>query len=140
MSESIRLSAKHGLNPGIPVCFYCGEQKNEIILFGKIGKGSQDLEAPHNFITDYEPCDKCREKIGEAIVVLGVLDHENVKGQAPIARNPIPLYPPGVWCAMKKEAVQRVFSQTDEEMEKIIRYGKFLVDSDLLKQLIQSTE
>lgn len=43
MSNSIRLSPKHGLNPSISVCFFCGEDKNEIILPGKL---EGDAEAP----------------------------------------------------------------------------------------------
>ena len=35
---SIKLSPKHGLNPTIATCFYCGKDKNELILAGKINK------------------------------------------------------------------------------------------------------
>ena len=30
---SIRVSDKHGVNPSIPSCFYCNEQKSEIVLW-----------------------------------------------------------------------------------------------------------
>ena len=30
MAKSIPLSPKHGLNPTIPVCAWCGKEKNEI--------------------------------------------------------------------------------------------------------------
>ena len=37
MSNSIKLSEKYGVNPTIPVCFFCGMPKNEIALLGHIG-------------------------------------------------------------------------------------------------------
>lgn len=42
--SSIKLSSKHGVNPTIPVCFFCGEEKNEIALLGRIG-GKEDLDS-----------------------------------------------------------------------------------------------
>ena len=50
MSNNIKLSEKYGMNPTIPVCFFCQEEKNEIALLGKL-KG--DAEAPKIAIIDY---------------------------------------------------------------------------------------
>jgi hypothetical protein len=55
----ISVSEKHGVNPSIPICFYCGEGKNEVALLGKL-KG--DVEAPHYCLLDMEPCDLCKER------------------------------------------------------------------------------
>ena len=38
---SIRLSEKHGLNPTLGVCFFCGEETGEIGLLGKL-KGDRE--------------------------------------------------------------------------------------------------
>lgn len=46
--SSIKLSPKHGVNPTIPVCFFCGKPKNEIALMGRMG-GKEDIEAPTKF-------------------------------------------------------------------------------------------
>lgn len=35
---SIELSPKYGVNPTIPVCFWCGKEKNEIALMGRVRK------------------------------------------------------------------------------------------------------
>ena len=32
--SGIKISPKYGVNPTIPVCFWCGKQKNEIALMG----------------------------------------------------------------------------------------------------------
>lgn len=63
MSRSIRISEKHGANPTIPICFFCGEDKNEVALLGKL---SGDKEAPMRMWIngDYEPCDECKKKNG----------------------------------------------------------------------------
>lgn len=51
-NKTIKFSPKHGLNPTIPVCFFCGQQKNEIAFMGRL---AGDAEAPRNLILDYEP-------------------------------------------------------------------------------------
>ena len=79
MSESIRLSEKHGIQPTIPLCPICGEEKNEIALLGAAGDklaeepGHADGAMPmHAHIPgDLEPCDKCKER-GVAIYVVNI--------------------------------------------------------------------
>ena len=58
-NAGIKLSPKHGLNPTIPVCFWCGEERNEVALLGHIGDGRkhEDFEAPMHMVIDYEPCE-----------------------------------------------------------------------------------
>lgn len=63
-SKSIKISPKYGVNPTIPVCFFCGEEKQEIALLGKL-KG--DVEAPHRMCLDYEPCEKCKQIFAQGI-------------------------------------------------------------------------
>lgn len=91
MSKSIPLSPKHGLNPTIPVCFFCKEEKNEIVLLGKISsKRGEDLEAPKHCILDYEPCEKCREQFSQGFLVIEVEDYPMSEGQPPIHDNHYP--------------------------------------------------
>jgi len=46
--DGIKLSPKYGINPTIPLCFWCGQEKNEIALMDHIGDGrkGEDIEAP----------------------------------------------------------------------------------------------
>jgi hypothetical protein len=55
----VRVSEKHGVNPTIPLCYFCGKEKGEIALLGKL-RG--DVEAPRNTVLDMEPCDLCKER------------------------------------------------------------------------------
>lgn len=87
---SIKLSEKYGVNPTIPVCFFCGEPKNEIALLGKItGKHTHDeVEAPKNLVLDYEPCDKCKEHWSKGVAIIEVT--KNDLGRPYIAQDAQP--------------------------------------------------
>ena len=71
MSKNIRLSKKYGVNPTIPVCFWCGKEKNEIVLLGKL---LNDIEAPRNMWIpgDYEHCESCKELWNKGIKIIEV--------------------------------------------------------------------
>ena len=74
MSKSIKLSKKYGVNLTIPVCFFCGNEKNEVALLGHIGdyRQGEDFEAPHRMVLDYEPCDCCKEMFSQGVLVIEV--------------------------------------------------------------------
>lgn len=96
MSGSIRLHPKHGLNPTIPTCFVCGEDKNEVVLLGNAYKG----EAPMNMLFDKVPCDKCKAIIASGgVFLIEVRDGES-------GENP---FRTGNLLALKEEAFVRIF-------------------------------
>lgn len=99
MSRGIILSPKHGVNPVIPICFFCGGKKNEIALLGKL-KG--DVEAPKNAILDYEPCDKCKEMMSQGVTLIEVEMTPYSENQPPISGN---AYPSGRFVVVKPEAL-----------------------------------
>lgn len=105
MSKSIEVSPKHGLNPCMPICFFCGETKNEIALLGRIG-GKEDLEAPMKAILDYEPCEECKKKFAEGVLLVEVTDYPNMEGQPMIAKN---AYPTGRYSVVRPEALRGDF-------------------------------
>lgn len=105
MSKSIKVSPKHGLNPCMPVCFFCGETKNEIALLGRIG-GKEDLEAPMKAILDYEPCEECKKKFAEGVLLIEVTDYPNMEVQPMIAKN---AYPTGIYSVVRPEALRGDF-------------------------------
>lgn len=74
MGNSIKISEKYGLNPTIPCCFFCGEQKDEIALLGHIGdhRKGEDIEAPRSAVLDYEPCEGCKKKFSLGVLVIEV--------------------------------------------------------------------
>lgn len=95
---SIKLSEKHGVNPSMEICFFCKEAKG-VVLFGKLKK---DVEAPREVLINYEPCDKCKEKFKEGIIVVAVTTEQQYKNQPSITtRNNEELYPTGAYVVVK---------------------------------------
>lgn len=73
----INLSKKHGVNPSMIVCIYCGEPKG-IALLGAL---PQDAKAPRQIATDTEPCDACAEKFKAGITFLEVIKDRQPTGR-----------------------------------------------------------
>lgn len=103
---SIRLSEKHGLNPTLGVCFFCGEETGEIGLLGRL-KG--DKEAPRRAVLNYDPCKKCQEKWADGVALIAVVTEQPEDNRPPIskANDQHPdLYPTGNFAVIKSEAAE----------------------------------
>lgn len=68
--KGIILSPKHGVNPSLLKCFWCGKDKG-VALLGRL-KG--DAEAPREIIPDPEPCDACKAAMAKGVTLLEVSD------------------------------------------------------------------
>lgn len=128
MGNSIKISPKYGVNPTIPICFFCREEKNEIALLGKIGGRGKDLEAPHKMILDYEPCEECKKKMATGITLIEVTTTPNTDNQPEIAQN---AYPTGNWLVVKEDYIRNNF-QPPELVEQIMAYRKALIEKGTL--------
>lgn len=96
--SSIRLSEKHGVNPSMDTCFYCGEVTG-IALMGKIStKDNHDVEAPRYVCSSVTPCDKCKEKYKDYVLM--------VEAKSSDSKNP---QPTGRWFALKKEVLNPAY-------------------------------
>ena len=132
MSNGIKLSKKYGVNPTIPICFWCGEMKNEVALLGKL-KG--DIEAPHSCILDYEPCDECKKNMSMGVTLIGTTEKPIREDLPPIRDNETEtLYPTGQWLVVTKEAAKRYFSEVASE-EEIESAEKILVEQEFIDYL-----
>lgn len=115
-SDSIRVSEKHGVNPTIPVCFWCGKEKNEIALMGKL---PNDEKAPSSMwiFGDYEPCEECKElrKMGVDLMEACVVPVFG-ENQPPIfEKDEIKLYPTGRHMILKDGAINSLFPKDTAE-------------------------
>ena len=129
MSNSIRLSKKHGVNPTICKCFFCGESKG-IALLGQIGdlRKGEDIEAPRECVMDYEPCEKCQENMNKGVALIGVTDIQPVDNRpAMTVQDGHKVYPLGSYCVITPEAAKRVFKSDMKAGQKV------LVDSIVMK-------
>jgi len=129
MSKRIKLSEKYGVNPTIPVCFWCGESKNEIALLGRLGdaRKGEDIEAPKNMVLDYEPCDKCKENMALGVTLMEVQNEPLHEKQPEIQKD---LYPTSRWCVITREAADRIFGDQLEGQDKVF------VDEELFNRFI----
>jgi len=145
MSKGIEVSPKHGVNPTIPVCFFCGEDKNEIALLGRVrerdphtGRAvrNSDVEVPMRMVLDYEPCDKCKAHMAQGVTLIGVLTH-SPDGRPPLtAQGGTQVYPSGAWCVITAEAAQKTFN-----IDQTFKPGdKLFVEDAVLTQMTAGAE
>lgn len=119
MSDGIILSKKHGLNPTIVACPYCGEAKNQILITGLEGEkwakkhGIESGEMPKYVLLedDIEPCDECK-KAGVAMVEV---DSEDNK------------IPTGRKWLIKEDVVEWLFTEPDT-LKEVLNKRVFLID------------
>ena len=128
MSKSIKLSPQHGLNPTIPVCFFCGNEKNEIALLGQIGdrRKGEDFEAPMKMILDFEPCEECQKKFAEGVLLIEVTQSPEYIGM-PIAEN---AYPTGRFVVVKPEALNGNFKAGSKAL--VLKHDFIAMFGDLI--------
>lgn len=147
MSKGIELSPKHGVNATIPVCFWCGKEKNEIVMLGRVrerdphtGKAvrGSDVEVPMRMVLNYEPCDCCKEKFEQGVHLVEV-STSRPDGRLAITKDRgTPLYPTGAHIVMKSEAAKRIFTVEDETM---LDEGKVLcLDQQTFSAIINMVE
>ena len=148
MSNSIRISPKHGLNPTIPVCFFCGEDKNEVAILGHIKERNHngtvnhqsDIEAPMRMILDYEPCDKCKEGMAQGTTIIEVVPtKESPNNKMEISPG---IVPTGSWNVIKDEAFERIFKEmvSDEMLNRVKTSKKLLLDHAVFQHLFGEIE
>lgn len=103
---SIRLSSKHGVNAAVPICFFCGKPKNEVVLPGEL---PGDAEAPQHVVWDYTPCEQCAAWMKRGVILVSVRDGES-------GGNP---YRTGNYVVADEEAIRRVFEPA-EMVERVL--------------------
>ncbi len=127
--KGIKLSPKHGVNPCIPICCWCGEEKNEIALLGKL---KDDAGAPRNAVIDYEPCEECQAKFNMGVVFIEVTKNQPYKNVMPIkVQNGTPFYPTFRYSVIKLEAAKELFRD-----ETLVNGSRLLIEGDLYSELI----
>ena len=111
-NKGITLSPKHGVNPSMDICFWCGQPKG-ILLCGHIHqkKGDRtDVEAPKEMVVNLEPCDKCNEVFKQGVRIVEVIDDgskfgNNLMFSIKSEGNKVK-WPTGRWVLMRAESVK----------------------------------
>lgn len=137
MAKGITLSKEHGVNPCIPVCFWCGEEKPEVALLGKL---PGDVAAPMKAIIDFEPCDKCKEFMEQGITLIGVTTVQPGNGIPSIGDG---LYPSGAWSVIKEDSdfcKELLEAEPEDRRAAILKSRKCLIEDEVLRAIIKNAE
>lgn len=130
---SIKLSPKHGVNPSIPVCFWCGEPTNVLVLFGRL---PNDREAGmHCGPVDYEPCDKCKGHWEQGVVLIEAGMSPQAENQPEIQKG---VYPTGRFLVLKTEAVERIFAP--DAAADMLKHRKAYMDFETFGQFVPAPD
>lgn len=126
MTKDLKLSENHGLNPSMDICYWCGKSK-AIILAGLL---PDDIEAPREVITSYDPCDECSEKFGQGVHVIEVTPIGK-DGQPPMQNvNDQPVYPTGQSFVISKDSDFILGNKIDSPV--------VLIDTELMENFINN--
>lgn len=137
MAKGITLSKEHGVNPCIPVCFWCGEDKPEVALLGKL---PGDVAAPMKAVLDFEPCEKCKAFMDQGITLIGVT---NVQPESGVPSLGDGLYPSGAWSVLREESdfcQDMLNAEPEERRNTILKARKCLIDDEILRGIIAEAD
>ena len=121
---SVILDEKYGVNPTMSNCFYCGKEK-DIILVGRANKKmydaglcSPDGEMKKSIgVIDMEPCSECAKYMEDGIIIVSVKDGDTND-------NP---YRTGNMVVVQEDFIQRA---TDEPLTSDILKKRFTYMED----------
>jgi len=107
--DGLELSPKHGVNPALDKCFWCGGSKG-VALLGRVRKpDNDDAEAPKQVLVDLEPCDECRRKFETGVLLVETTPDGSAfdSGQqyAFKTTDGRTVWPTGRWAVLRPEAV-----------------------------------
>lgn len=131
---SIKLSPKHGLNPTIATCFFCGKDKNELILAGKINRN--DDEMPMRTIINYEPCDECKAKMDKGITLIEATTTPSSPKQMPMQNG---IYPTGRWCIVTESFIKSNIN-SEEMVNTTLKMRKAFIEPEIMEMLTKASE
>jgi len=133
--SGLRLDSKHGVNPSMVVCFWCGEP-DSLVLFGKLTSSTKEAlgsfsdEAPRYILQDTCPCQACLKFAEDGYVTLravnateeemdklGVLSDSNRMDVSNNLKKIHSRLHPAVW-RVKLEAFHKLFKDADTSTTK----------------------
>lgn len=107
---SIKLSKKHGVNPTMGVCMWCGKPTDEIAMLGRL---KDDAEAPKYSVLSYKPCSECKSIWDKGVALIECTPNEFEDGRPPFTKDSdgISVYPTGHLFVIKPEPVSEIFGR-----------------------------
>lgn len=104
----------------LSVCFWCGKDKNELI----IGRRLTTKEFPKEVVVNYEPCDKCKEDMSTGVTFIEAVSKPISEGQKELQNG---AYPTGRWMVVEREAVERML-EGSPLLRSVLAYNRCFVE------------
>lgn len=144
----IKISPKYGANPALSYCFWCGKEKNEVLLMGRIGR--DDQKAPEGIVRDYMPCEDCLKIIANGIQVVSAVEVQPEDGRPPIspATDAHPtLYPLQMFTVMTKGGFRRMLQNllrdkddVEEIYQESVKVHTSILPAHIVKMYLEQYE
>lgn len=81
----------------IPVCYFCGREKNEIILNTRLTPSeAKKVKEAHGKVVNMEPCDECKKMMEQGVMLIQCGDNNQD-------------YRTGTFVVVKDEAIPQMF-------------------------------
>lgn len=125
--RGIRVSEKHGVNPSIAVCWYCGDDTGELILPDKL---AGDAESPRRAVWHKEPCPKCQDHMRQGVILIGV-NREPRKGEEPDRS--------GHFLVVREEWVRRSITSPELVVD-ILRKRMAFIPAELARMMLEQSQ
>lgn len=118
MSRNLTLHPKHGLNPTMSLCFWCGNETGEIVMLGNAFKG----EAPRTMVLGYNPCPSCAKNFATGVTIIEVSDRPLKENQPPMDREGN-AYPTGRLFVVNADSFSESANLPADRLEAIRKVG-----------------
>jgi 2-hydroxychromene-2-carboxylate isomerase len=122
--KSIRLHKEFGVNPTIPLCFWCGKERNEVAMLG----AAYAKQAPTHMVIDYIPCDACAALQAQGITVAEA--RRNLGSASTLT---------GRWMVLTEQGI-RHFVQSEAMLKAVLRARRTLVEPEAFALLLAARE
>lgn len=129
MKPHVFLHPKHGINPTIAVCAWCGEDRGEVAMLGRSIPG----QALQRTILDYMPCETCKADMQKGIAFIEVDSAEKLK-RPPLAPDGTMsvVAPTGRWLVLSNEAFEKL-PLSEESKNGIVDAGRCILEVGLFE-------
>jgi hypothetical protein len=123
------LDPEFGVNPYMPICFLCGESTGEIALLGRRSQkitGYKDANKAPPMAMSKEPCDKCKSRMQQGVILVGVCEEKTKDRENP--------YRTGHYVVVKDHVIEDLF-QPETLVEEILSKRVAFVEGEVLDTL-----
>jgi len=101
----------------IPKCYFCGRDKNEIVMTSLLTEeNAKRVKEMHGRVIDKEPCDECKKIMEQGVMLIKVREGD-------------PDYRLGQLCALKDEAIEKIFPE--EQAKQLLKMRAGFIGEEL---------